>query len=68
VIGFDHGYVEAIAKANDYHVVTVDVGKAQPEGFALCKVYHKDAIDESKAKGSVSDWLYGFNDPSTGSW
>jgi len=48
--------------------VTVDVGKAQPEGFALDKNWHKDAIDESKAKGNVGDWLYGFNDPSTGSW
>lgn len=57
-----------MATANDYHVVTVDVGKAQPEGFALNHEYHKDAIDRSTAKGSVSEWLYGYNDPSTGTW
>jgi len=48
--------------------VTVDVGKAQPEGFALCKTYHKDTIDLSTAKGTAHDWCYGFNDPSTGTW
>jgi hypothetical protein len=68
VIGFNQSYVEAIAEANDYQLVTIDIGKAQSEGFALNKVYHKEAIDLATAKGSVFDWLFGFNDPSTGSW
>lgn len=48
--------------------MTVDIGKAQPEGFALEHRYHKDALDRATAKGSVRDWLFGFNDPSTGAW
>jgi hypothetical protein len=65
-MGHNHGYVEAIAKANDYHLVTVDVANAEPAGFALCKSWHKDSLDESKAKGTANQWLYGYTED--GAW
>jgi len=65
-MGHNHGYVEAIAKANDYHLVTVDVANAEPAGFAMCKEWHKNALDESKAKGTANQWLYGYTED--GAW
>jgi len=63
VIGYGHGFVEAIAKANGYHVVTVDCMAAEADGFGWGDnnpYSHKGTLKEADAKGSVFDWFHGY--------
>lgn len=64
VIGHGHGFVEAIAKANDCHIVTVDCMNAEADGFTYGDKnpygHKKGSLKEADRKGSVGCWFYGF--------